>query len=828
MAIIALLIIPKEYYTWKKNVQSFFGVVHQSRVYLSTVSATVENKGKPKRDSRNKEAGGIVGDVRTLANKGRLKEAFDRLCTMEQLRIRPDSYTYACLVQGCIAIKSIAIGKQVYVHMKQVGFRPDVFLQTKLITMFLKCGSLVDARQVFDEMHEKNAVTWTTMIAGYALRGQEITALALFYQMRQESVKADHYIYASILRSCAGLAVFEQGKQVHADIVKSGFQWDLVLCSALVDMYAKCNSIEDARKMFDEIKERDVVSWNGIVAGYSKSGNLNDACQTFHEMPLRNVVSWTTLMSGYTQLGNGEESLILFKQMQRAGIRADEFTLASVFAACADLSALMQGKQAHAYLIKRGFESDRILRSALVDMYANCRSMDDAYEIFDEMPQKDIVSWNGIIAGYMKCGNMVAACQTFNEMPEKNVISWTTMIAGYINHMHCKEALAFARQMHIEGIKPDNRTFISFLQACAGLGVLEQVKQVHAQIITNGLEENMVLTTAFIDSYAKCGSIDDARALFDCMPHKDVVSWNAIITAYGKRGFAKEALQLFEQMQQAGTKPNHITFIGVLSACSRAGLVDEGRRYFDNISRDSNIACTAEHYACMIDILGHAGRLDEAHEFVNQMPIRSTAEVWEALLSASRAHHNVELGRCAAEFLIELKPQHASAYVVLLNIYGAGGLWEDAAKVRKLMEDRGVRTDPACSKIEIKHVVHTFLVGDSSHPQIEEIIATLKELDRQMKELGYVPDANLLLHDVEEEQKEHNLKYHSEKLAIAFGLISLPCGTLVRIVKNLRMCPDCHTAAKFISNIVRREIILRDANHFHHFKNGLCSCGDYW
>lgn len=825
---ITLLITPKSCYAWKKNVHSIFGLVHQSRVSSSTGTAAVENGAKAKWDSRNKEPKGIIGDVRILARKGRLKEAFDQLYRMDELRIRPDSRTYACLVQGCIAIKSMAIGKQVYQHMKQVGFRPDVFLQTKLITMFLKCGSLVDARQVFDEMPERNTVTWTTMIAGYALRGQERTALSLFCQMRQDSVKADQYVFASVLRACAGTEALGLGRQVHADVVKSGFHWELVLCSALVDMYAKCHTIDDARRIFDEINERDVVSWNGMVAGYTKSGILNDACQAFDEMPLRNVVSWTTLIAGYTQLGSGEESLILFKQMQRAGIGADEFALASVLGACADLSALMQGKQAHSHVIKSGFESDLILRSALVDMYANCKSMDDAYEIFEETPQKDIVSWNGIIAGYMKCGNMVAASQAFNNMPEKNVISWTTMIPGYIDHMHCKEALALGHQMHIAGIKPDERTLISFLQACAGLGVLGQVKQVHAQTITNGFEQNMVLATAITDVYAKCGSIDDARTLFDSMTHKDVVSWNAIIIAYGKRGFAKEALQLFEQMQQADIKPDHITFIGILSACSQAGLVDQGRQYFDNISRDNNIACISEHYAYMVDILGRAGLLDKAHEFVNLMPVQSTAEVWEALLCASRVHFNVELGRYAAEFLTELKPQHASAYVVLLNIYAAGGLWEDAAKVRKLMEDRGVRTDPACSKIEVKHVVHTFLVGDSSHPQIEKIIATLEALDRQMKELGYVPDANLLLHDVEEEQKEHNLNHHSEKLAIAFGLISLLPGTLIRIVKNLRMCPDCHTAAKFISKIVRREIILRDATHFHHFKNGLCSCGDYW
>eukprot|EP01018_Ginkgo_biloba_P019308 Gb_12426 [translate_table: standard] len=828
---IALSTTPKQHYprgSWKKSMSQFAGLVHQTRIYLTTAAVTEGLGGKRKWDFGKKRSCGILGDLRMLSKKGRLEEALDLLHVMDQRGIRSDSFTYACLVQGCIILKSMVMARQVHLHMKEAGFHPDVFLQTKLVTMYIKCGSLSYARQVFDEMPHKNVVSWTTMIAGYTQHGYECDALRLFYQMQQSGTRADQFAFASVLRACAGIRAIEQGKQAHASIIKSGFEADLVLSSALVDMYAKCDCIENARRVFDEISQRDVVSWNGIIAGHTKCGSMKDACQAFDEMPQKNVISWTTVIAGYTQNGRGEEALILFYQMQRAGIRADQFAFSSVLRACACLTALDQGKQVHAHIIKSGFESDVVLKSALVDMYAKCKIIEGACRVFDEMSQRDVVSWNGIIGGYTKCGNMNEARQVFDKMPEKNVISWTTMIAGYTQHGHSGEALTLFNQMHVAGIKPDQFTFTTVLWACAHVAALEKVKQVHAQVITNRLEPHDIFATALLDVYAKCGSLDDACRLFDELHHRDGVSWNAMIAAYGKHGFAKEAFKLFEQMQQAGTKPDQTTFIGILSACSHAGLVDEGWHYFYSMSRDHNITPIAGHYACMVDLLGHAGSLDEAQEFINQMPIQSTAEVWEALLGACRVYSNMELGKHAAECLIELKPQSSSTYVVLSNIYAAVGRWDDASKVRKLMEERGVKKEVGCSWIEIKENVHAFHTGDKSHPQMEEIDATLEVLTGKMKEVGYAPDTNLLLHDVDEEQKEENVARHSEKLAIAFGLISMPHGKVIQIVKNLRVCIDCHTATKFISKIASREIVVRDATRFHHFKDGLCSCGDYW
>jgi len=312
------------------------------------------------------------------------------------------------------------------------------------------------------------------------------------------------------------------------------------------------------------------------------------------------------------------------------------------------------------------------------------------------------------------------------------------------------------------------------------------------------------------------------------MPKRNVVSWTAMIISYAHHGRGKEALQLFEEMQQAGARPNRITFIGVLSACCYLGLVKEGCYYFDSMSRDHGISAQVEHYTCMVDMLGRAGLLAEAEEFVHQMPFEPDPVIWRTLLGACRVHGNVELGKHAAEIVFRQNPQDASSYKLLSNIYATAGRWDDVANVRKIMKERVARKEPGLSWIEVKNQVHSFVSGDRQHAQTEKIYAQIEELNEKMKEIGYVPDTSFALHDIDKELKEELLCHHSEKLAIAFGLISTPPGILIRIIKNLRMCGDCHTATKFISKIVGREIVVRDANRFHHFKDGFCCCRDYW
>eukprot|EP01018_Ginkgo_biloba_P022487 Gb_36081 [translate_table: standard] len=802
---------------------------------------------------------------------------FRKLCNEQgisiltyQPGINIPAHRYISLLQACIRAKSLAEGKGVHAHMIKTGLKFDIFLETILITLYAKSETtLMDARQLFDKLSERNVVSWSTMIAGYNQHKRFGQALLLFYDMQKVGMKPNQFTFGSVLKACAGLENLEMGRLVHACIVKTGLCSNVFAGSALVDMYAKCWNVADAREVFERIHERDMVLWTAIVTGYVQHGESYEALSLFHQMqeagmkpnqftfasvlqacadiealeqgkqihawsiksryetnvfvasalvdmytkckclvharqvfdgtPERNSVLWAAMISAYAQLGHCKEAMTLFYQMQRAGMRADEFSFASILTACAGVEGLEQGEQVHAYITKMGFESNVFVGSALVDMYA-------------------------------KCGYLIGARQIFNKMPKRNVISWTAMIAAYAQHHYGEQSLALFYQMQGAGIKPNQVTFASILSVCAKLAMLEQGKEVHAHILRSGFVSDDLTDNALLDMYAKCGSIDDAQWTFDKMPNPDVVSWNSLIAGYGKHGRGKEALQLFQQMQQAGMKPNDITFVCVLSACSHAGLVDEGWHLFESMNENHCIKQTAKHYACMVDLLGRSGRLHEAYNLINEMPFEQDVAVvaWGALLGACRLYSNVDLGKHVAERIFELEPQKAGTYVTLSNIYANAGMWDNVAKVRKMMKDVGVKKEPGCTWIVVKNRVHVFIMGDRSHPQTEEIYSTLEILAGQLKEAGYVFDTNFVLLDVEEQHKEHIICCHSERLAIAFGLISTLPGTPIRIVKNLRVCGDCHTATKFISKIVGREIVARDANRFHHFIDGLCSCGDYW
>jgi pentatricopeptide repeat protein len=402
------------------------------------------------------------------------------------------------------------------------------------------------------------------------------------------------------------------------------------------------------------------------------------------------------------------------------------------------------------------------------------------------------------------------------------------MIARYAENQHGEEALKLFSQMQHTGMKPNNITYASILRACSSIAAMESGRQVHSSIVIDGFDSDAFVSCSLADMYVKCGSIEDAYDLFDKLPKGDVVSWNVMITGFAQHGYGKEALNFFEQMQREGIEPNHITFVGILSACSHVGLADEGRRYFELMSTDYGIAPRMEHYACMVDLFGRAGRLEEAERFIVGMEFKPSGVVLRSLLGACRIHGDIEIGKRAAEWLHELEPQNDSAHVLLSNIYAAAGRWDEVKKVRNTMQDKGVKKEPGCSWVEVKNRVHTFFAEDRFDHHIANIYAKLEELTVRMKEAGYVPDTSFVLHDVEQEQKEHTLSYHSEKLAVSFGLISIPPGKPIRIFKNLRLCGDCHTAIKFISMIEGRYIVVRDSYRFHHFKDGMCSCQDYW
>ncbi|KAJ7527655.1 hypothetical protein O6H91_16G065000 [Diphasiastrum complanatum] len=618
-----------------------------------------------------------------LCEEGRLKEALHMLELMVQQTTKPPIHAYVCLLKGCSRRKALAEGKQVHALIGQSVLDSNILLANTLVRMYSKCGSVLHAHKVFSNMPQHDVYSWTAIISAYADSGEVEEAINLFHQMRETGLAPDKVLFVVALKACARLAGLEQGRQLHSDIIKRGFQSDVTVGNTLVNMYAKCGCTEDARDLFDKMSER-------------------------------NVVSWTAMIAGYAQNGLGEEALALYEQMKQEGMQPNNVTFVLLLNACASLAALEQGKQLHSEIIKRGFQSDVVVGNTLVDMYAKCGCTEDARELFD-------------------------------NMSERNVVSWTAMIAGYAQNGLGKEALALYEQMKQEGMQPNNVTFVLLLKACANLAALKQGKHLHSEIIKRGFQSDVVVGNTLVDMYAKCGCIEDARELFNNMSQRNVVSWTAMIAGYAQNGLAQEALALFEQMQREGTKPNEVTYISVLSACAHSGLVDQGRYVFDSLSKNHGVTPTKEHYACMVDLLGRAGCLDDAELFINKMPIQPGSVVWMTLLGAARNHGHVEIGGRAFDRVVKLEPKNAAPYVLLSNIYAAAGRKDELAKIRNEMKDAGVKKMPGCSWFKVDNQLHAF-VGDATHPQSKEIQA---ELDRLVK-AGYNPNLSFVLDDLED------------------------------------------------------------------------------
>nr|GMD41462.1 pentatricopeptide repeat-containing protein At1g08070, chloroplastic [Ipomoea batatas] len=430
---------------------------------------------------------------------------------------------------------------------------------------------------------------------------------------------------------------------------------------------------------------------------------------------------------------------------------------------------------------------------------------------------------------YAKCGDLDSAKRLFESMGERDLISWNVMIGGYTLKGKYKEALSVFRLMQRSRVEPNDVTFLSILPACAHLGALDLGKWIHAYIDRHQDDfKNASLWTSLVNMYAKCGNLEAAEQVFNGMETKTLASYNVMISGLAMHGDAYKALDVFAEMKEKGFEPDDITFVSVLSACSHAGMVDLGRQYFNSMIQDYNFAPKLQHYGCMIDLLGRAGLLDEAMALVQSMDVEPDGAIWGSLLGACRIHGKVELGEFAAKNLFEVERDNPGGYVLLSNIYARAGRWDDVGRIRTFLNNKGLKEVPGCTSIEVDSIVHEFLASDRTHPESEKIYGMLEEVDELLEMAGHVPDTSQVHRDVDEEWKEGVLSQHSEKLAISFGLISTKPGTTLRIFKNLRVCSNCHSATKLISKIFNREIIARDRSRFHHFKDGSCSCKDYW
>lgn len=641
---------------------------------------------------------------------------------------------------------------------------PDLYLTNHLINMYAKCGHLDCAYQLFDEMPHRNIVSWTALISGYAQHGLIESCFRIFKDLLTHQYPTE-FALASVVGSCNDIC----GRQVHGLALKLSIDSYVQVSNALISMYSNCL--------------RDSEAW-----------------AIFKSMEFRNLITWNSMLAGCQIRGSWDQAIDLFTQMHINGIGFDRVTLLSV------LSSLCSGSDfdlglgycflIHCLLIKTGFGLGTEVATALVNAYSNLEAdADDCYKLFYEMSgTRDVVSWTAIIRAYA----------------ERNP----------------QEALFLFCQLLQQGIAPDPHTFSTVLKACAGLLSHKHSLSIHSQVIKSGFEDDTVLSNALIHAYSRCGSLAFSEQVFNSMSCCDLVSWNSILKAYALHGQAETALWVFSQMD---VQPDASTFVALLSACSHAGLVDEGARLFDSMFEVYGTAPQLSHFACMVDMLGRDGRITEAEKVIRSMPMEPDSVVWSALLGACRKHNETRLAQLAAEKLRELEPDNSLGYVLMSNIYCLGGSFKEAGHVRKEMKGFRVRKEPGLSFVDIGNWVHEFASGGRFHPQKEAIYAKLEGLLGRLKEMGYVPETNMAMYDIEEENKEEQLYYHSEKLALVFALMnSANDGGVIRIMKNIRICVDCHNFMKLTSSLIRREVIVRDLNRFHCFQDGLCSCNDYW
>ncbi len=598
---------------------------------------------------------------------------------MQQEGVRPNKFTFVQVIKACAGLGRLEDGRLIHEQLIQSGCESNVFLGNSLVDMYAKCGSIEDAWRVFNKMPSQDVVTWTSMILGHVKCGQGQKALELFQQMQQESVQPNSITFVGVLNACAIVAALEEGRRVHQQIIECGWDSNVFVANSLIDMYAKCGSIEDASRVFNKTSPRDVVTWSAMILGHVQSGQ-------------------------------GQKALELFQQMQQEGVQPNSVTIVGVLNACASIVGLEEGRCVHQQIVECGWDSDVFVANSLVDMYVKCGSIEDAWRVF-------------------------------NKMSSRDVITWTAMILGHVQSGQGKKGLELFRQMQQEGVRPDSVTIVAVLNACASVVALEEGRSVHQQIVEHGWDSEIFVMNSLIDMYAKCGSMEDAWRVFSKMPSRDVVTWTVILGGCAMHGHGKEALKLFEWMCEEGVQPDDVTFVCLLSACSHAGLVDEGMHCFAIMSTVYGISTKLEHYTCMVDLLGRAGHLQKAENMVMAMPCKPHVAAWMALLSACRIHGNVEMAERVAKRFLEMEPENAAGYVLLSNIYATVGSRHLCENVKHQRQEKGAKKQPVCTWIEVNNEVHTFVVDDQDRPQMIKIQAELKRLSLLMHNAGYVPYA---------------------------------------------------------------------------------------
>ncbi|KNA09392.1 hypothetical protein SOVF_153820 [Spinacia oleracea] len=688
----------------------------------------------------------------------------------------PNEYVLASVIRACVQLGGFAQGAQVHGFVIRSGLSDNVYVGTSLTEFYVKLGHIVDARMVFDELKEKSLFTWTVMMTGYVRSGRSDVSLMLFYQlMRDSNVVPDRYVLSSVLNACSMLQYLGGGKQIHAYVFKKGMELDVSVMNVLVDFYVKCGSVISGRKLFHQINAKDVISWTTMIAGYmqnsfhdealllfqemnrfgrkldefvcssilnscgslealfpgqqvhayiikvnlesdeyvrnglidmySKCSSLVDARRAFDSVNQNNVVSYNAMIEGYSNLGKISEALYLFHEMRINLLNPNLLTFVSILGVAASLCFLELSKQIHGLIIKLGVSINLFASSALIDVYCKCNFLEEARLVFNEINEKDVVVWNALLFGYTQ-------------------------------QMENEEALNLYSHLQVSGNKANEFTFVAMLTAASNLASLRHGQQFHNQLIKSAFDTDAFVTNSLLDMYAKCGCLQDANKLFNTTKWRDVACWNSMISTYANHGVAEKAVFLYEKMLQDGLQPNYVTFIGLLSACSHAGLIKSGLKHFDTML-NYGIEPGMEHYACMVSLFGRAGRLNDAKEFIEKMPVKPAAIVWRSLLSSCRATGDYELGAYAAEMAISSDPRDSGSYILLSNIYASKGMWTEVKKTRERMESNLVVKETGCSWIEINDKVNTFVSRNLSHCRADVIFSVLDILIKEMKGVSH-------------------------------------------------------------------------------------------
>ncbi|CAJ1889697.1 unnamed protein product [Sphenostylis stenocarpa] len=730
----------------------------------------------------------------------RERHALNLFLRMTRSHLIPNAHTYVAVLTACTRILHFQLGLQVHAAALKTAHFDSTFVANALVSLYAKHAPFHVALKLFNQTQHRDIASWNTIISSAVQESMCDTAFRLFRDMQTtDAFRVDDFTLSILLSACASLV---EGQQVHAHAVKLGLETGLNVGNGLTRFYTKFGTLEDVEWLFEEMRERDVITWTQMVTACMEFGLVDLALKVFDEMPEKNSVSYNAVLSGFCRNEEDLEALKLFVRMVEEGLELTDFSLTSGVDACGLLGDHKVSKQVHGFAVKFGFGSNGCIDAALLDMYTRCGGMVDAEKMF--------LRW---------------------EVEEFSPVAWTAMICGYARNGQPEEAISLFHVGRSNGkVIMDEVVVTSTLGLSGTVGHHDMGKQIHGHVVKCGLGSNLEVGNALVSMYFKCGNVDDAMKVFHDMACTDIVTWNTLISGNLIHRQGDRALELWAEMQEKDIKPDQVTFVLIISAYRQtsSNLVDDCRSLFNSMRTVYQIEPTSLHYASFISVLGHWGSLQEALETINKMPFRPSALVWRALLDACKQHKNKLIGKWAAQNILSLEPKNPSTFILVSNLYAASGRWDRSEMVRDEMREKGIRKHPAQSWIISEKKIHTFYPRDRSHPHDKDIYSGLEILILECLKVGYEPDTSFVLHEVEEHHKEKFLFHHSAKLAATYGILMTKPGKPVWIVKNILLCGDCHTFLKYASIVTKRDIFLRDSSGFHCFSNGQCSCKDCW